>query len=394
MSPGSRKAAVVTGSTYNRPPQDPAMTVVSDCYNGASSPASPLATTMSETEGRAPASPGTSGGAAGTPSKNGGGRSPTSARSRSKVGTVIAIVVVIGIVTGGLGYYYGVVRPSQQTRSSMGVNQSLEMGGFDSGQVVTFLYNGTTTSTCTPSLTSFFPNDPNASAATKYTNCEVGAASQNAVPQVPEYVLVPAFAGLSIFGVAALGANASGFPTLNGSALATDCGAGGTATACPDHPTFLYSPLFTAVEEHLGLSHGYGGLPEGVLPTPAHDHLINTPTTYPNVYWGTTVVLVLDPNIFPDRETASCSVVSPSNLSNPTSNCLSSFAGLERALTTCSSSAAAYNSATKNPIWQTLVSVGVSSCAQVYVPGGVSALNANLYIPFSVSPGDPPMFPE
>jgi hypothetical protein len=40
------------------------------------------------------------------------------------------------------------------------------------------------------------------------------------------------------------------------------------------------------------------------------------------------------------------------------------------------------------------VSVGVPSCAQVYVPGGVSALNANLYIPFSVSPGDPPMFPE
>lgn len=349
---------------------------------------------MSETEGTAPVSPGSAGGATGAPSRNGGGRSPPGARSKSRVWTVIAIVVAVGIVSGGLGYYYGVVRPAQTSGSSPGVNQSLEMGGFDSGQVVTFLYNGTTTSTCTPSLTSFFPNDPNASAATRYTNCEVGAASQNAVPQLPEYVLVPAFAGLSIFGVGALGANASGFPTLNGSALATDCGAGGTVTGCPDHPTYLYSPLFTAVEAHLGLHQGYGGLPEGVLPTPAHDHLINTPTTYANVYWGTTVVLVLDPNIFPNRETAGCSVVAASNLSNPTSNCLSSFAGLERALTTCSSSAAAYNSATSNPIWQTLVSVGVSSCAQVYVPGGVSALNANLYIPFSVSPGEPPMFPE
>lgn len=315
-------------------------------------------------------------------------------RSSGWTWTVAAIVVVILVIVGGLGYYYGVYRPAHPSSPGARVNSSLQMGGFDSGQVVTFLYNGTTTSLCTPTATSLFPNDPNASAASHFTTCEVGAANQNAVSQVPEYILVPAFAGLSVFGVAALGANASGFPVVNHSALATDCGAGGTPTACPDHPTYLYSPLFTEVEEHLGLKSGYGGLSEGVLPTPAHDHLINTATTYANVYWGSTVVLVLDPNIFPDRSSAACSVVESSNLSNPTGNCLTSFAALERATTTCSSSAADFNDATSNPIWQTLVSAGVAGCSQVYVPGGVNALNANLYIPFSVSPGAPPMFPE
>jgi hypothetical protein len=304
-----------------------------------------------------------------------------------------AIVVVVLVVVGGLGYYYAVYQPAHPGASGSSVNESLEMGGFDDGQVVTFLYNGTTTSLCNPTMGVMFPHDVNATAATKYTDCEVGNASQTAVPESPQYILVPAFAGLSIFGVGALGANASGFPTLNGTTLLTDCGAGGTLTACPDHPTYLYSPLYTAVEDHLNLTMGYGGLSPGVLPVPAHDHLLNTPTQVSNIYWGTVVVLVLDPNIFPAQMSPTCSVVSASNLSSPTGNCLTSFAALQRAVTGCSSSTADYNGAAKNPIWQTLVSVGVPSCAQVYVPGGINALNSNLYIPFSVSPGAPPMWP-
>jgi hypothetical protein len=308
--------------------------------------------------------------------------------------TWVVVLVAVLVVLGGIGYYVGVYQPAHAAASGSSVNQSLEMGGFDDGQVVTFLYNGTTTSLCTPSLGVMFPNDPNASAATKYTQCEVGNANQTALPQSPQYILVPVFAGLSIFGVPALGANASGFPTLNGTALPTDCGAGETATACPDHPNYLYSPFFTAVERHLNLTAGYGGLPPGTLPVPAHDHLLNSPTNSPNIYWGAVNVLVLDPNIYPSQTSASCPVRAPSNLSAPTGNCLTSFAALERALTGCSSAAADYNSATHNPIWQTLVAMGVPGCSQVFIPGGINALDSNLYIPFSVSPGAPPMWPD
>lgn len=306
----------------------------------------------------------------------------------------VAIVVVILVVAGGLGYYYGVYVPGHKSPSGSGLNSSLEMGGFADGQVVTFVYNGSHNYLCTPSMSVMFPGNATASAAASTTQCEVGNASQNAVPQVPQYILVPAFAGLSIFGVGALGANASGFPEVNGSAWATDCGAGGTTTACPDHPTYLYSPLFAEVEAHLNITKGYGGLPEGVLPTPAHDHLLNTATTFPNVEWGITVVLVLDPNIYPEQQAASCKVAAPSNLSSPTGNCLTSFTALQDAVKGCSSSAVSFNSATKNPIWQTLVGAGVPGCSQVYVPGGTSQLNGNLYIPFAVVPGAPPMWPS
>jgi hypothetical protein len=298
------------------------------------------------------------------------------------------------VVVEAVGYYYEVYQPAHPGPAGPAVNESFEMGGFDAGQVVTVLYTGTTTSVCTPSRSTMFPGDANASAAERSTSCEVGNANQTAVQQSPQYILVPVFAGLSIFGFTALGANASGFPTLNGTALPTDCSAGGTARACPDHPRDLYSPFFTAVEQHLNLTDGYGGLPPGTLPVPAHDDLLNSPTTDPNIYWGSTNVLVLDPNIYPSQTSASCPVRAPSNLSNPTGNCLTSFGALERAVIGCSSSAANYNNATHNPIWETLVAMGMPRCAQAFVPRGINGLNSNLYIPFSVSPGAPPMWPE
>ncbi len=321
---------------------------------------------------------------------------PSAPAKKGHRGVAIAIVVaLVIIIAASLSYYYLLYLPS--TRASAPL---LEEGGFTDGSVVTFVYNGTNTFVCTPTMSVMFPNDRTAAAAAATTQCEVGNASQNAVPtQIPEWVLVPAYAGLSIFGVSELGATARGFPAVNGTALQTDCGAGGTPTACVDHPTYLYSPLFTAVEDHLNLTTGYGGLPLGVLPTPAHDHLLDTGTTYPNVPWGTIAVLVLDPNILPDRVTGTCSTVEASNLSNPTGNCLTSLTALERAMTTCSSAAANFNAAAKNPIWQTLVSVGVSPCVQAIVPGDMSIaqlnnLNSNLYIPFLVQPGAPASFPS
>ncbi len=306
---------------------------------------------------------------------------PTPAHSSRAV--VVAIVVVVIVVVAGLAYYFIALRPSG------GGTGPLEAGGFTAGQVVTFVYNGTTTYLCTPSLLTFFPSATQAAAV---TNCEVGAANQSAVEQVPQWVLVPAFAGLSIFGVTGLGANDRGFPVYQNAAVLTDCGAGGTATGCVDHPSALYSPLFADVETHLNITNGYGGFPEGVLPTPAHDHLLNTSTTYPNVQWGTIVVLVLDPNIWPDRASGSCSAVVSSNLSQPTGHCLTSIASLAAALTTESSAVATGNSG--NPIWETLGSPAV----QVVIPGDVSVaeinnLDGNLYIPFAVQPGAPSSFP-
>ncbi len=324
---------------------------------------------------------------------DGSGEPDLPKRGHRRTWIVVAVAVIL-IVAASLSYYYLVYQPSTQTQSPL-----LEEAGFTKGSVVTFVYNGTNTFLCAPSMSVMFPNDSTAAAAAAKTQCEVGNASQNAVSQVPEWVLVPAFAGLSIFGVTALGASAHGFPTANNATVLTDCGAGGSEAACVDHPTYLYSPLFTAVEDHLNLTSGYGGLPLGVLPTPAHDHLIDTPTTYPNVEWGTIAVLVMDPNILPDRTTGTCTATVPSNLSAPTANCLTSFAALGRALTTCSSAAASFNAAAKNPIWETLVSVGVSPCAQVLVPGDLtvsqlSNLNANLYIPFLVQAGGPASFPS
>jgi hypothetical protein len=326
--------------------------------------------------------------AAAAPPSTGAATPPKKGMSMMVIAAIV--VVVILVIAGGLGYYYLVVKPGSSS-SSPGLNASLEMGGFADGQIVTFVYNGTNSEQCTPSLATLFPGDANATLAAAKTSCEVGTADQGAVVQVPQYILVPAFAGLSIFGVTALGATSHGFPTVNGTTLLTQCGAGGTSTACPSHPTYLYSPDFTAVEKHLNLTSGYGGLPPGTLPTPAHDHLINTPTTYPNVYWGITVVLVFDPNIYPMQNSPTCTASVHSNLSAPTGNCLTSFSALQAALKTCSSSASSFNNATANPIWQTLQ----SGCDQVVVPGGsLSNLNGNLYIPFSVMPGMPPMFPS
>jgi hypothetical protein len=309
------------------------------------------------------------------------------------IGVIVVIIVVLAVV---LYVYPGYLKPSSSANS-------LQEGGFTLGQVVTFTYNGTNTFLCTPGMAVMFPGNATASAAAAKTSCEVGNASQNAVPsQVPEWVLVPAYAGLSIFGVAALGASSSGFATVNGSPLLTQCGAGGSHAACVDHPAYLYSPLFTAVELSINQPNGYGGLPLGVLPTPSHDHLINTSATYPNVEWGTIAVLVLDPNILPNRATGTCTATVATNLTSPTGNCLNSLPALERATKTCSTSVVAFNSATSNPIWKTLNKLFAKTavCQQVVVPGDITItqvdnnLNSNLYIPFAVSPGAPGTFPS
>lgn len=264
---------------------------------------------------------------------------------------------------------------------------SLRSDGFVNGNLTTFDY--TQQYVCTPAITTFV-NTTEAANATKVTTCLVGAGKSSALSGAfPVFVLVPAFAGLSNFGVTALGATSQGYPVFNGQPVVTQCGAGGSPSACPDHPTYLYSPDFTAVEQHLGIKAGVFGLPEGVLPTPSHDHVAgyNFPGGIP---WYGVVVLVFDPNIFPNAITGQCAAVVNSNLTAPTGNCLNSFSALTAAMDTHTTATAAANSTQNDPIYDTFG--GVS--AQVLIPGvtivsNSSPANSNLFLYFSVAPANP-----
>lgn len=263
----------------------------------------------------------------------------------------------------------------------------LKSGGFFQGNITTFGY--TKNYVCTPSVTAFIGN-AEAQNASKVTTCLVGAGNRTAIQGAfPVFVLVPAYAGLSIFGVPQLGASPQGYPTFNGQVIVTQCGAGGTAAACPDHPALLYSPVFTLVEQHLGIKNGVFGLPEGVLPTPAHDHVVGF-TINESIPWYVVAVLVFDPNIMPNPITGQCTKVVDSNLTNPTGNCLTSFTALENAMNTRTTATANANATQNNPIYDTLG--GVST--QVLIPGvtmisETSNANTNLFIFFNVTPENP-----
>lgn len=253
-------------------------------------------------------------------------------------------------------------------------------GGFLNGNQVTFIYTGNYI--CSPNSNALLGNSPEVTNSQNVTQCEVGAGALNQTGALPVWVSVPAFAGLSIFGVPSLGATSQGFPVFENNTIVTDCGAGGTNSSCADHPTFLYSPDFTAVEKHLNISNGIFGLPEGVLPTPAHTHIVSTNASGANVGWYAITVLVFDPNIMPNAITGKCTQIVPSNVTNATGNCLTSLAALQRALVT-QSSATAVNG--DNPIWQTLG----GPTAQVVVPGvtmvtQLSNDNTNLVLDFAV----------
>ena len=315
--------------------------------------------------------------------------------------TIFAAVIVILLIVAAAGFgLYATksastvtstqVNTTTQTVTSTSVSSSLaallESGGFLSKNVTSFGYSAGYS--CTPGISTLASGT--SSNVTKVTTCIVGAGNSSAVAgAAPVFVLVPAYAGLSVFGVGALGASAQGYPVFNNQILFTQCGAGGTAAACPDHPTLLYSPDFTLVEQHLGLNNGYGGLPEGVLPTPAHDHLVGF-TTSASIPWYVVVVLVFDPNIFPNAATGQCSQVVQSNLTSATGNCLTSFSALSAALDTRTTATASANSTQNDPIYDTFG--GVST--QVLIPGvtvisETTPANTNLFLYFNVAPANP-----
>jgi hypothetical protein len=294
------------------------------------------------------------------------------------VTTIVATILFGGIL--GVGVYSHAVSQSNNSISSADMEHPWS-GGFLNGQVVTFVY--TKNYTCAPDADDFPAFSlPESNNINSFTTCAVGGFKGNtALPIL--YVLVPAFAGLSVFGVPKLGASSQGFPTFQNQTILTDCGAGGTQAACGDHPTYFYSPAFTTVEQYLGIKTGVFGLPEGVLPTPAHSHLINQSDTGA---WNNVAVLVFDPNIFPNPVTGQCTQVVSSNVTNPTANCLNNYAALQHALTTEDSAVHAANSAGQgNPIYQALG----QPTTQVIVPGDLTVPslanpNTNLVLYFNV----------
>jgi hypothetical protein len=317
-------------------------------------------------------------------------------RRRTAVSKAIWAVVAVIVIVAGAGAYiyftnYSGTSPSYRTGTTVASNIVLTgqiSGGFYKGQVVSFAYSQNYQ--CLPALSKFVNNQTEASAAAAKTSCEVAGGNSTALPNAaPVFILVPAYAGLSIFGVPALGATSQGYPVFNNNVVFTQCGAGGSTSACSDHPTLLYSPFFTLVEQHLGISTGYGGLPEGVLPTPAHSHVVDY-TGGASIPWYVVTVLVFDPNVMPDGQTGQCHQWVTSNLTSPTGNCLTSFTALENALTSKTTATANANSTQNDAIYDTFGGIGT----QVLIPGVTavtenSATNTNLFLWFAVNSNNP-----
>jgi hypothetical protein len=320
-------------------------------------------------------------------------------KNRPAISRMVAAVAVIIVIVAGAGayvyftYYSAGGSSTTTVRTGTTIPSSVILtgtisAGFYKGQIVEFTYSQQFQ--CLPALSKFATNQTEATAAAAKTACEVGGGDSTALPNAaPVFILVPAYAGLSIFGVTALGATSQGYPTFNSNAIFTQCGAGGTTSACSDHPTLIYSPLFTAVEQHIGIKTGYGGLPEGVLPTPAHDHIVNV-VGGNSIPWDVIAVLVFDPNIMPDGQTGQCHQWVNSNLTSATGNCLTSFSALSNALTTKTTATANANATSNDPIYDTLGGVHT----QVAIPGVTvvsdnSATNSNLFLWFAASSTNP-----
>lgn len=321
-----------------------------------------------------------------------------SAQRRPALSTVLIVAICVVIILVATGTYaFLSMKPatasSSTTATTTALSESIVLNGTTSAgffgqQLVAFGY--TAPVDCTPGLATFATNVTEATAASAKTPCEVGGGDASAVPDAaPVFILVPAYAGLSIFGLPSLGATSQGYPTFDKSLVFTQCGAGGTVSACADHPSLLYSPVFTLVEHSLGITKGTAGLPEGVLPTPAHDHVVDY-TGGPSIPWYVIAVLVFDPNIMPNAATGQCTQLVGSNLTQPTTNCLTSFSALSAAMSTRTTATANANSTQNDPIYDALG--GPST--QVLIPGVTavtdnSPANTNLFLYFSVASNNP-----
>lgn len=273
------------------------------------------------------------------------------------------------------------VTATPTTKARIGV-----VGGFLNGKVVAFEFY--TPFECKPAVSELFPDQVEAQDAAKVTPCEVGVPGTFPPNAIPVWGLVPAFAGLSIFGVPTFGATPEGFATYNGKTLITHCTGNGHQPPCPDHPPLHYSPANSMVLQSMGITSGVMGLPQGVMPFPAHSHIVDTLAGEQDIPWNAIAVLVFDPNIFPNPATGRCEQTVPSSLTEPIANCLTSIAALQAAMVTTNSEIDDANA--DNPIWQALG----KPLTQVVVPGASDPTqyrnaNSNINVPFAVKDYNP-----
>jgi hypothetical protein len=212
---------------------------------------------------------------------------------------------------------------------------------FQNGQVVAL--GSTPPSNCTSTPALLYQNFSDAVVASAVTNCEIGIGFFNTTGMSPYYMLNPAFGGLSMYGEQMWNATPSGYPIFNNITIVTDCGASGTPTRCNSTKKYFYSYTSSSWESQMGITGGVLGLPEGVLPRPAHDILLPSSIGSTPVTSYLVRVWVFDPNIFPNETTGTCEQLIPSNLSNPIENCLNNTAALARAIATTSTSVVAAN---------------------------------------------------
>lgn len=207
-----------------------------------------------------------------------------------------------------------------------GINSS---AAFLNGNIVSMGY--THSYLCTPSIASSYRNI--SGAIRNMTECGTVTPS-NIIETLPIWAIVPSYAGFSIYGFKQWNSTRDGFATFQGNAIITDCGAGESASACGDTPIYRYTAKSYLYEQAYGVFSGINGIPQGLLPFPAHDYI--TLSDYGGVPTPLYVVFVMvfDPNIFPNATTGRCTQVAPSNLTNATANCLTSFAALRNAIAT------------------------------------------------------------
>lgn len=324
--------------------------------------------------------------------------------------TVYATTVVILLIIAGIGYgLYTTQTPrtitSTVTSTTAVTSSSIltstitstettpttlarigVVGGFLDGKIVAFEFY--TPFECKPSLTELFQNSEEAQAAAAVTSCEVGAPGTFPPNAIPVWGLVPAFAGLSIFGVTAFGSTPEGYPSYDGRTLLTNCTGNGHMPPCPDHPPLFYSPVNSIVERSMNITNGVMDLPQGVMPFPAHNHIVDTAAGQQDIPWNAIAVFVFDPNIFPNPVTGRCEQIVPSSLQNATENCLTSIAALQHAMATTNDAIADANA--KNPIWlaigQPLTQVVIAGASD---PSQYRNANSNIDVPFAVKEYNP-----
>jgi hypothetical protein len=210
---------------------------------------------------------------------------------------------------------------------------SIQIRALQNGNVVNLVYFDNFT--CIPAPAAVYMNSSESINAASITACEFGsAAGVNTTGGIPRWDLIPAFAGLSIYGYPAYGSTLLGYPSYNGNTVLTECTASGKSNLCIRRPAYIYSPIISTIERSSNISNGINGLPEGVLPNAARD-ILASPKKNSAVSRSYDVrVWVLDPNIFPNPSTGKCVQVAPSSLANSTAHCLTSITALEAAIST------------------------------------------------------------